>query len=158
MFPRSKEYLTGDVFSKHPTKPHHWKHKGSKEDMIVLGNGFTFNPATHEQIISSHPAIQHCILVGTGKDKPAAILDLRHDAGLVVETADCREQALNSIWPTVERANRDADSDVRLQRNLIVFANRTKPFLIAGKGNVRRNATAKLYEEELREVYAEATD
>jgi acyl-CoA synthetase (AMP-forming)/AMP-acid ligase II len=158
VFSRLEEYPGGDVFSKHPTKPHHWKHEGRKEDMIVFRHGLTFNPTIHEHIISSHPAIQHCLLVGTGKDRPAAIIDLRHDAGLDPATVAGRAQALNSIWPTVERANRDADSEVRLQRDLIVFAKREKPFLIAGKGNVRRNATANLYEEEVATAYAQATN
>jgi acyl-coenzyme A synthetase/AMP-(fatty) acid ligase len=158
VFPRSKEYLSGDVFSKHPTKCHHWKHEGRKDDMIVFRDGLTFNPTIHEHIISSHPAVQHCILVGTGKERPAAIIDLRHDAALDPATVDGRAQALDSIWPTVERANRDADSKVRLQRDHIVFAKREKPFLIAGKGNVRRNATAKLYEAEIAKAYAETAE
>jgi hypothetical protein len=30
-----KEYSMSDIYSKHPTKPHHWKYEGRVDDMIV---------------------------------------------------------------------------------------------------------------------------
>src|SRR6186713_3226922 len=32
LYPRKKEHPTADLYSKHPTKPHHWKFEGRKSD------------------------------------------------------------------------------------------------------------------------------
>ena len=75
-FPHLEEYSTHDLFSKHPTKPHHWKREGRTDDTIVLKNGWSINPIFHEHLIASHDAVQHCVLAGTGMNVPVVIIEL----------------------------------------------------------------------------------
>ena len=65
--PHLTEYPMRDLYSQHPTKPHHWKHEGRKDDIIVFKNGCKFNPILHERLISAHPRVRACMIVGTGK-------------------------------------------------------------------------------------------
>lgn len=149
--PRSQECSMSDLYSKHPTKAHHWKHEGRTDDMIVFRSGFKFNPTRYELTISSHPLVQHCILVGTGKDVLAAIIELRPEF-----SADpgARHAILTELAPTIDEANSLADATGQLRKHAIIFAQRGKPFLIAGKGTVQRKATIALYQGEIDDLYA----
>ena len=140
-----------DLYSKHPTKPNHWKHEGRVDDMIVFRTGWNFNPVIHEHLITSHFAVQHCVLVGTRRDRPAAIIELRSE----VYTEDPEEQkrAIDAIWPKIQEANSYADTTGQLEKEYIMFSKREKPFKISGKGTVQRKATVDLYESEIDELY-----
>lgn len=65
------------LYSPRPTKPYHWRHQGREDDMIVFANGWNFNPIVHEQLIASHPAVKDIIVVGAGRCKPAAVIELQ---------------------------------------------------------------------------------
>ncbi|ORY14412.1 hypothetical protein BCR34DRAFT_646399 [Clohesyomyces aquaticus] len=149
--PRLTEYSMSDIYSKHPTKKNHWKHEGRKDDMIVFRSGWNFNPIIHEQFIGSHPAVQNCVLVGNGKDRPAAIIELKSDA--YAEEEEGKGRLLDAIWPRIKEANRVADTAGQLRREYIIFGKKEKPFAIAGEGTVQRQATVKKYSPEIEELY-----
>ncbi|KAF2122675.1 hypothetical protein BDV96DRAFT_608614 [Lophiotrema nucula] len=152
VYPRLKEYSMSDLYSKHPTKPHHWKLEGRKDDMIVLKNGWNVNPIVHEQLITNHPAVQNCVLVGRGQDKPAAIIELRSD--YYTEEKERQKSVAEAIWPNIDKANSVAATPDQLDRHHIIFAKKEKPFAIASKGTVQRKATVRMYEQEIAELYA----
>ncbi|KAF2015128.1 acetyl-CoA synthetase-like protein [Aaosphaeria arxii CBS 175.79] len=150
-FPKKKEYSMSDLYSKHPTKPHHWKYEGRKDGMIIFKNGWNFNPLIHEQLIMAHTAVENCVLVGTGRDKPAAIIKLSKE--YYTEDREALEDLLDDIWENVEQANELADTAGQLEQEYVIWARNDKPFLIAGKGTVQRKATIELYEHEVDELY-----
>lgn len=152
IFPNLTEYSMSELYSKHPTKQYHWKHEGRIEDMIVLRNGWNFNPIIHERSIMSHPCVQNCILVGTGRDKPAAIIELKSESYTEEEMA--QRHVLGAIWPNIQEANRAVDVMGQLGHDYIIFAKKNKPFKIAVHGTVRRKSTGKMYEFEIEELYA----
>ena len=117
----------------------------------MFRNGWNFNPIIHEQLIGNHPAIQNCILVGTGQDKPAAIIELQSEA--YTEEVKAQNALLESLWPTIAQANSLADTSGRLEKDYIIFAKKEKPFKITGKGTVQRKATLKKYESETNALY-----
>ncbi|KAF2470039.1 acetyl-CoA synthetase-like protein [Lindgomyces ingoldianus] len=150
-YPRLSEYSMSDVYSKHPTKPHHWKYEGRKDDMIVFQSGGNFNPIMHQQLISSHPAVQNCILLGNGRCKPAAIIELRSE--FYTEEEEGKKTVLEAIWPKVEEANALADTIGQLGKEYIIFGKKERPFAIGGKGTVQKKATIRKYELEIEELY-----
>ncbi|KAF1965986.1 acetyl-CoA synthetase-like protein [Bimuria novae-zelandiae CBS 107.79] len=154
--PRLQECSMSDLYSKHPTKPHHWKHEGRIDDMIVFRNGWNFNPIRHETMIGEHALMQHCMLMGTGRDIPAAIIELRPD--IDAEQEGIRKAVLAELAPKIEEANSFADSTGQLRKDAIIFAKREKPFAVGVKGTVQRKATAALYEREIEELYANLRD
>lgn len=155
VFPRLTEYSMADLYSKHPSKPNHWKHEGRVDDMIVFRNGWNFSPIIHEHFITSHPAVQNCVLVGTGRDNPAAIIELTSES--YTEEVEGKRRVLEAIWPKVREANNYADTTGQLTEDYIIFAKKEKPFKVTGKGTVSRKATVKIYEPEIEDLYANAT-
>ncbi|KAF2034777.1 acetyl-CoA synthetase-like protein [Setomelanomma holmii] len=155
-FPSLKEYSMSDLYTKHPTKTHHWKHEGRKDDLIVFQSGWNFNPIIHEDHIRSHPSVQNCILVGTGRHKAAAIVELGPNA--YTEEVEGQKRLLEGIWPKIEEANRFADTTGQLEKDLILFAKKERPFAMTGKGSIQRKATEKLYEPEINELFASIKD
>jgi hypothetical protein len=108
IFPHLLEYSMRDLYSRHPTKPHHWRHESRKDDIIVFQSGSKFNPMLHERTIAMHPRIHACLLVGTGKDRPAAIIELHPQ--YYTEDASVQKSLLKEIWPYVQKANDVADT------------------------------------------------
>ena len=151
-FPHLLEYSMRDLYSKHPTKPHHWRHESRKDDIIVFQSGSKFNPMLHERTIAMHPRIHACLLVGTGKDRPAAIIELHPQ--YYTEDASVQKSLLKEIWPYVQKANDVADTFGQLEQRYVIFAKDTKPFEMGLKNTVQRYATTRLYEQEIEDLYA----
>lgn len=154
-FPHLQEFSMQDLYSPHPIKPHHWKHAGRKDDIIVLRNGWKFNPLVHERMIARHHTVQNALVVGTGRDKPAIIVDLRPEYR--TENALELKNLLDSIWPQITRANNLVETYNQLEQRYTIFAKKDKPFEIGLKGAVKRKATVSLYEKEIDELYASIT-
>jgi hypothetical protein len=151
VYPSLTEYAMADLYSKHPTKPYHWKFEGRKDDIIVSRSGWNFNPTIHEHLITSHTAVQNCILVGAGRDWLVAVIEMRSE--FYTEEEEGKMYILELLWPKIKEANELADSTGQLRRDCIMFAKKEKPFAIAGKGTVQRKATMKMYKDEIDELY-----
>jgi hypothetical protein len=151
IFPHLLEYSMRDLYSRHPTKPHHWRHESRKDDIIVFQSGSKFNPMLHERTIAMHPRIHACLLVGTGKDRPAAIIELHPQ--YYTEDASVQKSLLKEIWPYVQKANDVADTFGQLEQRYVIFAKNTKPFEMGLKNTVQRYATTRLYEQEIEDLY-----
>ncbi|KAJ8119138.1 hypothetical protein OPT61_g31 [Boeremia exigua] len=150
-FPHLLEYSMRDLYSKHPTKPYHWKHEGRKDDMIIFKNSSKFDPMLHERFIAMHPKVHACMLVGTGKDKPAAIIELHKE--YYTADASMQRELVKEIWPQVSKANDIADTFGQLEQRYIIFANKEKPFEMGLKDIVQRYTTTRLYAQEIEALY-----
>lgn len=150
-YPSINEFSMQDLYSPHPSKPHHWKHEGRKDDIIIFKNGWKFHPMLHERAISSHPAVQQALVIGTGRDRPAVIIELKPE----YYTEDPAQQAnlLASMWPRIVSANNVVETYSQLERRYAIFAKRSKPFAIGMKGVVQRKETISQYAEEIDELY-----
>ena len=148
-FPESSEWGTKDLYSKHPTKPHHWLYEGRADDIIVFSNGEKLNPLSSEQSIEAHAEIQNAIVVGAGRFQAGLLLDP------IKETLDnCgQSQLLERVWPLIEEVNGNTVAHGRINRNLIFFAKPEKPLLRTPKGSVRKKLSLDLYSEEIDKLY-----
>ncbi|KAF2628558.1 hypothetical protein BU25DRAFT_430857 [Macroventuria anomochaeta] len=108
VFPHLLEHLMCDLYMKHPTKPHHWRHEGRKDDIIVFKN------------------VHACLLVGTNKDKPAAIVELHPQ--YYTEDSLVQRTFTKETWPQARKANDVADTFGQLEQRYVVFAKKKKPF------------------------------
>ena len=151
-YPHLQEFSTQDLYSPHPSKTHHWRHEGRKDDVIVFHNGWKFNPKVHERFIEKHPFVHHAIMVGTGKDKPAVIIQLLPE--YYTEVAHEQNELLENIWPGVAQANNVVETYSQLERRHVIFAKMSKPFVTGREGTVQRKATVDLYAKEIEELYA----
>ncbi|KAF7193871.1 Adenylate-forming reductase [Pseudocercospora fuligena] len=147
-YPELTEYGTGDLFAQHPTKPGLWQWKGRNDDIVVYSTGEKFNPTAAEDAINGNPLISAALVAGQEKPHPALLVEPAKP-GDAIDPEDFIEQ----IWPHVRKVNSSVPAHSRIMKDMILVTNRRKPLRRAGKGTVQRNASFRLYEEELEELY-----
>lgn len=152
VYPHLSEYSMRDLYSKHPTKAHHWRHEGRKDDIIVFRNGAKLNPMLHERLLAQHPKIHACLVVGTGRNKPAAIIEFYPQ--FISEDPSVQKALVKEIWPQARIANDVADAAGQLEQRYVIFAKKAKPFAMGLKGTVQRDATTSLYKQEIEDLYS----
>lgn len=89
-----------DLYQQHPTKPYLWSYKGRNDDIIALSNGYKIYPLDTEAFITTHPAIEGFLMIGSGKAQASLSIELR-DAALTGKS----DELLDSICGTVKKAN-----------------------------------------------------
>lgn len=150
-FPGLEEWRTKDLFQAHPTVPNLWKYSGRRDDVIVLSNGEKFTPVSTEKLLESHPLLKGALVVGEGRFQAGLLLepDTKSDA------AKDPSRLIESVWPLVEKANKEAPAHARIFQSKIAVAKADKPFHRAAKGSVIRRATLTQYEREIDDLYAD---
>jgi hypothetical protein len=96
------------------------------------------------------------MLIGTGRDKPAAIIQLHPQ--YYTEDQSAHNVLIQEMWPQVSNANDVADTYGQLEQRYVIFAKKEKPFEMGLKGNVQRLATARLYAKEIEDLYTSIAD
>lgn len=152
-FPNDQEYEPHDLFSKHPSKPNLWRYEGRADDLIVFSNGEKFNPGGMEETLRSHPEVAFALVVGQARFQPAALIQLRGDRTL---SKDDEKEMLHSLTPWIKKANDAAPGYGKLQQELIGFTKPEKPLLVTPKGTIKRAASARAFEHEIDQLYADA--
>ncbi|RYP68643.1 hypothetical protein DL769_005480 [Monosporascus sp. CRB-8-3] len=152
-FPEVEEWHMKDVYSKHPTKEDVWLYRGRTDDIIVFSSGEKLNPYDMESIIEANPVVSAARIAGFGRFQSSLLVEAATPPTSNAE----KEELLNSIWPSVQAANKHGPSHGRIHRNMIIFTAPDKPMLRAGKGTVQRKMTLDLYAAELDALY-EAND
>lgn len=152
-FPDLSEYSTNDLFSKHPTRPNLWFYEGRSDDVIVFSNGEKFNPSAMEATLRTHPSVSRVIVVGQARFEPAALIELHR-----TPSEEEKKDLLDSFTPYLIRVNETAPAYAKLQRDHITFTRPDRPMILADKGTIKRTATAKAYDEEIEQLYAQAND
>lgn len=142
------EWRTKDLFRPDPIKPNLWRFHGRLDDIIVLSNGEKFNPVPSEAIINSHPLVSAALIIGQGRFQAVLLIE-------PVKTDKSPSSLVDELWPTIEKANAQAQSHGRIIRTMIVIAEPSKPFERAGKGTVIRKVTAEKFSEEIAALYSD---
>jgi aryl carrier-like protein len=146
-FPSLNSVNLKDLYVRHPTNPNLWAFTGRSDDVVVLSNGYKISPLDTEALITTHPAIDGCLLIGSGKSQ----------AGLLIELKDPSErnnELFDSIWATVERANNSTFQKTRIQREYVAFSEADKPFIRTDKRTIKRRATLELYADFIERFYS----
>lgn len=165
IFGQLSEYPTKDLFSPHPSKENLWTHRGRVDDTIVLNSGNKTNPIYMEQQVAHHPEVQAVLMVGTGRRMPALLIELAQPLlSASLPPGDSNEQKrkeekddiINRIWPTIEKANSTYPVDSRIEKSHVLFTDVHNPMQRAGKGTVQRGPTLELFKDALDNLYAEA--
>ncbi|KAF7556428.1 hypothetical protein G7Z17_g1408 [Cylindrodendrum hubeiense] len=143
------EWPMKDLYSKHPTKEDLWLYRGRVDDMIVFSTGEKLNPLDMENIISSSPVVSAALVTGAGRFQSSLLVEAVNQP----KNEEEREELLETIWKTVQLANKDSPSHGRIHRNMIILTSGNKRMLRAGKGTVQRKMTVDMYAEELDALY-----
>lgn len=62
-FRDQKSFNFKDLYVQHPTKPGLWAYHGRSDDIVVLSNGYKISPLDTEALVTTHPAIDGCLMV-----------------------------------------------------------------------------------------------
>ncbi|KAL9620748.1 MAG: hypothetical protein Q9160_004761 [Pyrenula sp. 1 TL-2023] len=150
-FPDKQSVNFKDLYARHPTKPNLWSFKGRSDDLVVLSNGYKISPLETEAFVTTHPAIDGCLVIGTGKPQAALLIELKYATSKT-------DKLLDSIWATVETANSRSRHKDQLLRDFITFAEPEKPFVRTDKGTIKRPATLVLYADYIERFYSSRSD
>ncbi|TEY43707.1 hypothetical protein BOTCAL_0362g00110 [Botryotinia calthae] len=153
-FPDLQEYQTRDLFVAHPSKPNRWSHYGRSDDIIVLVNGEkTYPVPTEQHILSSHREISGVIVAGSQRFQTALLLEVTGEEEL---TPARKLSLVETIWPSIEEANKACPTHARIARSHILFTPSDRPMIRTPKGTIMRAASLAQYEEELDALYETA--
>ena len=146
-FPDQQSVNLKDLYKRHPTKPYLYAYTGRSDDALVLSNGYKIAPLEAEALITTHPAIEGCLVIGQGKPQAGLLIELKDPSARNNELFD-------SIWKKVERANSSGFQKTRFQRDYVAFAEPDKPFIRTDKSTIKRRATLELYADFIDRFYA----
>ena len=148
--PGASEYRTKDLMSEHPTRKGLWKYRGRTDEIVVLSNADNIDPGVMENVIDEDALITGSVLTGNGRPGAAWLLEVKQPPA----TEEEKEQLIDKIWPSVEKANRVCIITAQVPRSRIVFASADKPLKRSEKGTVHRPSAVEAYRDELAALYA----
>lgn len=93
------------------------------------------------------PKVSGVLIVGDGRFQPAALIEPK-------EPIQSEEQFIQEVWPSVERANQQAQTHGRLVRSKIAIVN-PDVFVRAPKGTIVRSSTAQKLNSIIDRLYSE---
>ncbi|KUJ18636.1 acetyl-CoA synthetase-like protein [Mollisia scopiformis] len=152
IFPDEPEWRSRDLFKRcqDPGMQNLWKFESRLDDIMILNNALKVNPLHIEVKLQSHALLNGAMVFGEGRMKCGILLEPKQG----IE----KELLLRIVWGDIERANGDVPEHARVERHLVLVADKEKPFVKSAKGTVVRAATGKLYEREIEEVYLKAIE
>lgn len=149
-FPDVKTWRTGDLFKPHPTKVGLWQFYARTDDVVVLSNGHKVHPSAFESALSGHLWLSGAIVIGSGRTRPALLLELSS----TLSTSE-RTEAMEKIWPIIGQANEKAPVHAKISRSMIIVSDQQRPFFRAPKGTIVRRLTIQEYSKEIDQLYDE---
>jgi acyl-coenzyme A synthetase/AMP-(fatty) acid ligase len=152
IFPEKTEYATGDLYRRNGEVEGLWEHQGRGDDMVVFASGEKFWPVDVERGLAQHAHVNEALIVGTGRERAALLLDVECTQGMTAE------EAVDEVWPAIEATHSVLSPAARVLRAFIIVVDAERPFVKTPKGNVQRGTTAKLYAGHLARLDSEAAE
>ncbi|KAI0841918.1 acetyl-CoA synthetase-like protein [Hypoxylon sp. FL0890] len=107
-------YATADLFEPHPSIPNAWRYHSRADAQITLANGKKFDPSPLEEAIkASTQLISEVLVFGGGRDYAGALL-------FKASNDFSNEEVIDSVWPEVQKLNKETQSHSRLTRSMLV--------------------------------------
>ena len=152
-FPEASTYAMRDLYIQHPTRPGWWRSSGRIDDVVVFADAKKLNVIPYEAAIEANPAVATALICGTGRIRPAVLLQPAEWPRNEYEERELIER----VWPNIEKANKAGPVFGRLIKELLVIAKKEKPMARAGgKDTVQRKRSVELYEDEIEQAYRRA--
>ena len=146
-------YAMRDLYIQHPTREGWWRSTGRVDDVVIFADAKKLNPIPYEAVIEEHPAVATALICGTGRTRPAVLLQPREWP----KNDEDEKQLLEQVWSSFKRANEAGPVYGRLIKELVVLTKKDKPMARAGgKDTVQRKRSIELYEEEIESAYQNA--
>ena len=142
-------YTTGDILVEDPPNSGEYFVLGRRDDTLVHINGEKTNPLPMEDIIRRSTFVQQVAVIGQNQFCTAALIQLN-----IGETSDLNSNEIEeTIWKSIEQANKDAPSHSRLLRQLIHILPIENTLPVTDKGNLMRQKANQQYSTLIKEIY-----
>ncbi|KAK3900646.1 putative peptide synthetase [Staphylotrichum tortipilum] len=148
-YPDLTEWRSNDLYERHPSKPALWRYVGRADDVIVLSNGEKVQPVSFEKAIEGHAWVRGALMVGSGQFQTALIIEPHPE-----HANHGADEFLDELWPWVDQANQQYQAHARVWRSLVSITSPDRPFQRSPKGSVIRHATCRLYDAQIKLLYA----
>lgn len=144
-------YATSDLFEAHPSIPNTWKYHSRADAQITLANGKKFDPSSFEDTIrASTRPVRDVLIFGAGREYAGALL-------FAASNEISRDDVINSVWPEIQRMNKETQSHSRLTRSMLIgirSGEEEEPLVKSSKGTTLRHTAEKRYSDVINEAYA----
>ncbi|CAF9919359.1 MAG: hypothetical protein ALECFALPRED_001136 [Alectoria fallacina] len=136
-----------DVFVKHPTLDA-WKHIGRLDDRLTLINGEKVLPVPMEGRIRQDPLIRECCIFGTGKSIPGIFVFRNNESKAMSD-----ETFIDVIWPTIQKANAQAESFSQISKDTIVPFGAEVDYPKTDKESIKRAQIYRVFAQDMEAMY-----
>ena len=151
--PDTEIYEMRDLYIQHPTRAGWWRSTGRIDDVVIMADAKKLNTVPYEAVIEQHPGIATALICGTGRTRPAVLVQ----PSQWPESEQEERSLIDAAWPDFEKANVAGPVFGRLIKELVVVAKQSKPMARAGgKDTVQRKRSIQLYQDEIDEAYQRA--
>ena len=145
VYPHLEVYHAADMFRKHPTKQDLWLFAGRMDDMIKLANGHAIHFSAMEADIQKSPLVQSALVGGAGWSRPFLLVEFVKQ--------DPSKGDISEVLDTIQGTNATLAGHAKINKECIIIADPSRPFLRSAKGSVLRNETLDLYAMEIKATY-----
>ena len=75
--PNADSYSMRDPYIPHPAREGWWRSAGRVDDVVIFADAKKLNPIPYEAVIKEHPTVATALICGTGRTRPAVLLQPR---------------------------------------------------------------------------------
>lgn len=151
-FPDLDVYHTQDLYSKHPTIPDIWDHRGRTGDLMKLAGLAKFHARDVEAAVEKCPDVRMAMLGGEGRPVPFLLVEIKQNGeGLAPDVI------IDRVWEIVDSVNKDVTEEGRISREMILLADPDRPFRLNLKSSLDRRRTLELYAHDVEMLYQKHT-
>lgn len=142
---------SADIFEPHPSKPHHWRILGRRDDVLVFSNGSKLIPHGVEETLRESPLIRTAFVIGQGRPFPSLLVEPDREG--LADCGVCDEHLEEEIWKHVRSSNQSAPGNGQIEAKQHVILTDKGPLPESTKGVPARNASLEQYAAEIDRVY-----
>ena len=152
-YPGIDEFVTRDLFSRHPQHHGYWRHRGRVDEMIVGNYGLKLLVADLERAIEEHEWVRSVLICNDSCRSPVVILNA---ATHILPIHGRMEQSFDTIfiaavWPVIQAASNLCTKNFHLRKDLVLIAR--EGFVQTAKWSVDRASTLRLLRPDIQRLY-----
>ncbi|KXT01164.1 hypothetical protein AC578_620 [Pseudocercospora eumusae] len=146
-----RSFRTSDLFTRHPDpkKPNYYKYLSRLDDRLTLVNGEKVLPIPIEGAIRQDELVREAVVFGFQRTVPGVLIFRSQEVGLDLNDEDFLEQ----IWPSVEKANLQAETFSRVPKELIVVKGAGVLYARTDKGTFIRAQVYQQFAADIAQAY-----
>lgn len=152
-----EDFVVQDFLEPNPKAPRtQFRFLGRADDLIVLANGEKIRTTGLEATVASDPKVTDAIAFGEGRDHLGLIVEAAPEVELDCSNTVQTESFRESIWPVVEKGNKEVDGHGAISKDMIIEASSVdRPLERTAKGSLARKEIYDSFTMKIEAVYSQ---